>query len=149
MTYTIPHIVKAAESLLLEVEKAVAAFPVKYRHGLGADLRGGATSMVLLGQEAARARKEPKRQRALLRELSRCIDRAKLQILMGHRLQCYSLGRCEALTLLAAACGQQCGGWLNSVEPRKQNPNGQNSAAPGQRERAKTLSTGAASREAY
>ena len=129
MNPTIPHIVKAAGSLLLEVEKAVADFPRKHRYSLGTDLRDGAINLVLLGQEASRAGREPNRQRALLRELSRCIDKLKLQILMGHRLQCFSFARCELLTTMAASCGRQCGGWLKAHTIK--HPKGQNPAASG------------------
>jgi hypothetical protein len=141
MKATLPNIVKSATSLLIEVEKAVDGFPRKRRYGLGSDMREGAANLVLLGQEASRAAKEPKRQVSLLRELDRAIARLKLQILLAYKLQCYSLQRCEMLSVLAGSCGRQCGGWLAS----HQHPNGQNSAAQGQRERASKLSTADAS----
>ena len=55
MKPTLPPMIHAARSLLLEVEKSVSDFPRKHRYLIGSDLRAGATSALLLGQDAFRA----------------------------------------------------------------------------------------------
>ncbi len=146
MKSNFPQIVTEAERLLFQIEKATAKFPRDYRHTLGGDLREDATNAVLLGQEAARASKHPSRQISLLWKMSSLIDRIKLRIDMAERLQCISLEWAGLITEIAGSCGRQCGGWLKQADTTLK---GQSPDAHGRQERALTLSTGAASQEAY
>lgn len=69
-----PTIVKAAERLLVEIERAVCAFPRKHRYQLGNDLRGEAVAAVLLCQEAYRANSDKARQAVLVEALTRTVE---------------------------------------------------------------------------
>ena len=145
MNSGLPPIVKSAERLLLEVEKAVSSFPRKYRYSLGGDLRCGALDAVLLSQEAFRFSRDKGKQAAVMDRLAEAIDKIKVRLQLGQRLQCYSFARFEEIGRIAADLGKQCGGWQKQI---REHMKGQIPAAVSRRERPQILSTGIASHEA-
>jgi len=139
-----PTIVKAAEQLLFEIERAVAAFPRKHRYQLGADLRSGAVDAVLLSQQAYRAMRDRPRQAGLVDALALVVDKLKLQLQVAQRLQCCSFARFELLARMAIDVGRQCGGWKRQISSLVNGQNPQAAQTRSHAERAETLSTRAA-----
>ena len=142
MGYNIPAIVKAAERLMGEIERAVTRFPRAHRYTLGSDLRRQVMSVARLTHKAWRD--EPNR-RARLSELSDAIDDLKLRLQLGQQVHAFaSFQQFEALGRLATGLGRQCGGWLN----KQRTACGQNGLASAPFQRPPILSSHAASTEA-
>jgi len=139
MTFTLPPVVRAAEGLARDIEQAVSKFRAReYRHTFGAHLRACAWAVLTTANRAARDRA---RQAAWLEQLKWEVDELKLALQLGKQLRVFaSFGQFEALARAAADLGRQVGGWH-----KQHHPQGQNAPARAPGQRAKTLSTRAAS----
>ena len=138
MTFSLPPVAKAAQSLMCDIERAVARFPRAHRYSFGADLRKRAWDMVCTVNRAFR---DVQRRGEWLEELKWRVDEVKDSLRIGKELRVFaSFGQFEALARSAADVGRQVGGWHQQYHPQGQNGRAH---APGQR--AKTLSTRAAS----
>ncbi len=140
MPFALPPIVKLAERLMLEVERAVRAFPRYHKYSLGQELRQQCREVVRLCYRAWRDRDE---QPTTLRALVEGIDEIKLSLQLGSQLKAFrSFAEFEALLRVALDLGRQAGGWHKQVLSHLK---GQNPEADTPRERAHTLSTRSAS----
>ena len=138
MSFSLPPIVKQAERLLLEIEKAVRSFPRYEKYGCGTDLRAQARKVSVLTHRAWR------QQRArgwLIAKLIEEIDELKILLQLGVRLRAFaSFRQFEMLGRLASDLGKQAGGWKRQHLTTQ---NAQAGSAPAQR--GQILSTSAAS----
>jgi hypothetical protein len=135
----LPPIVRLASGLTRDIEKAVQRFPQAHKYVLGAELRRRAMKV---WETAQQAWLERDRQAALVRKLVKRVDRLRLTLQLGKELHAFgSFGEFEALARSLADLGRQVGGWNKQLNPKGQNPS---ASAPA--ERAKTLSTRAASK---
>ena len=140
MSANLPPIVKLAERLMLEVERAVRAFPRYHKYSLGQELRQQCRDVVRLCYRAWRARDQ---QQVLLPALVEGVDDIKLSLQLGSQLRAFrSFDQFEALLRVALDLGRQAGGWRRQV---LSHPKGQNPEPVPARERAHTLSTRSAS----
>jgi len=140
MSVNLPPIVKLAERLMLEVERAVRAFPRYHKYSLGQELRQQCRDVVRLCYRAWRTRDQ---QNVLLPALVEGVDEIKLSLQLGSQLRAFrSFAEFEALLRVALDLGRQAGGWRRQVVPH---PKGQNPEPATARERAHTLSTRSAS----
>ena len=138
MTFSLPPAVRLAEGLARDIEQAVARFARSYRYTFGARLRQCAWTVLTTANRAARDRVQ---QAQWLDQLVWEVDELKLALQVGKQLRVFaSFGQFEALARSAAALGRQVGGWH-----KQQHPQGQNARARAPGQRAKTLSTCAAS----
>ncbi|HET6807231.1 MAG TPA: four helix bundle protein [Frateuria sp.] len=138
MTFTLPPAVRLAEGLARDIEQAAAKFPRRYRYTFGEKLRACMWTVLTTVNRAARDRA---RQAAWLDRLVWEVDELKLALQLGKQLRVFaSFGQFEKLARDTAALGRQIGGWHKQHHPQGQSPRAR---APG--ERAKTLSTRAAS----
>ena len=136
MNRNIPPIVKVAERLQLEVERAVARFARSFKYTLGSDLRSMAMDIAMLSHRAWR---EPDMRSLLLAQLVGEVDQMKLCLQLGSRLHAFSsFGQFEQIARTARELGQQVGGWKRANE---NHPNGQNAASSTQPQRPKKLSS--------
>ncbi len=140
MALNAPAIVKAGETVLVEVEKVVAQFPRYHKYASGQKLRDYAWAVATLAHSAwadSAARAER------VQQLSDAIDNLKLTLQICQRLSAFrSFKQFEALVRLVSDLGRQCGGWQRRI------PKSQNREAISPTGRAKTLSAHDASREA-
>ncbi len=121
--YQPPPIIKAAEFLLVEIEKAVRQFPRYHRYQVGADLRRQAMTVY---SNANRAWSDRARQAELVAQLVWDIDALKQHLQLAKLLRAFnSFRRFEMLIRLAAELGAQAGGWKR----RFSTPNAQNAQA--------------------
>ena len=136
---TIPPLAKLSERLQLDIEQAVRRFARYHKYQIGADLRAQAAEVRRLVDRAWRDRP---RQLHWTDQLVWAIDEIKLTLQMGSQLHAFaSFGQFEGLIRQAEDLGRQAGGWKRQqLHPKGQNPTPR--MAP---ERAKTLSTCAAS----
>ena len=133
--YQPPPIIKAAEFLLVEIEKAVRQFPRYHRYQVGADLRRQAMTVY---SNANRAWSDRARQAELVAQLVWDIDALKQHLQLAKLLRAFnSVRRFEMLIRLAAELGAQAGGWKR----RFSTPNAQNAQANGVTQRGEKLST--------
>jgi hypothetical protein len=120
MSFALPPIVKLAESLLLDIERAAARFSRSHRYAYGADLRAQAYRVTLAAHEAWRDRAH---QAQHIAQLVREVDGLKLRLQIGSRLHAFnSFGQFEGLARAAASLGRQTGAWHR----QQQHPKGQN-----------------------
>lgn len=141
MNAELPPIARAANRVLLDVEKAVVRFPRRHKYQVGADLR---TEAMAIARCAYRAWRERSRQLQRVHELAEAIDNLKLTMRIAKQLRAFgSFGEFEALAREVIDLGRQCGGWLKSLHAKGQN---EPERAPGQR--ALILSSRGASMEA-
>jgi hypothetical protein len=141
MSPDLPSIIKHAEQLLVEIEKAVRRFARFHKYTYGTKLR---EQTMELAQLAHRAWRHSDQRGVWLGKLAEAIDDLKLTMQLGSKIHAFvSFAQFESLYRVLAQIGQQCGGWL------KQHQKGQN-AAPlnGAPQRAQILSTRTASAEA-
>ncbi|WP_125359755.1 four helix bundle protein [Stenotrophomonas sp. 278] len=82
-----PPIIKASERLLVDIEKAVRAFPRYHRYAVGSDLRSKAME-VLTG--AGRAWRDRASQARLVGELVWKVDELKQYLQVAQLLRAYS-----------------------------------------------------------
>ncbi|HET6805646.1 MAG TPA: four helix bundle protein [Frateuria sp.] len=138
MSFNLPPAVRLAEGLARDIEQASALFPRRYRYTFGEKLRARMWAVLSTTNRAARDRA---RQAKWLEQLVWEVDELKLALQLGKQLRVFtSFGQFEKLARAAADLGRQVGGW------RKQHhPQGQSAPARAQGQRAKTLSTRAAS----
>ena len=125
MRTDLPAIIKASDSLLETVERAVPGFPKKYRYQLGQDIRHEALQGSIRAQYALMV--QGGAQVGQLDRLSASNDRLKLLLQTAHRVQCFkSAGQFEALAELARSVGRQCGALRKA---KRQHPHGQSAGA--------------------
>ena len=130
-----PPIIKAAERLLLEIEKAVRQFPRYHRYAVGTDLRRQA---MVVYTNTNRAWRDRDYQAALVGQLVWDIDALKHCLQTAKLLHAFnSFRRFEMLARLAHELGTQAGGWNR----RFSTPNAQNARANGVAQRGEKLST--------
>ena len=130
-----PPIIKAAERLLDEIEKAVRQFPRYHRYAVGADLRRQAMTVNI---NANRTWRDRDHQAALVGQLVWDVDALKQYLQAAMRLRAFnSFRRFEMLARLAHELGAQAGGWNR----RFSTPNAQNARANGVPQRGEKLST--------
>jgi len=143
MGYQLPEIVKAAERILVEVEKAVRAFPRYHKYAHGARLRDQAMAVA---QAAHRAWRDRAHQVVAIERLSDAIDDMKISLQLGKQIEAFaSFAQFEMLARLVSELGRQCGGWRRQKRRR-----GQNAIEPSaSSQRAQVLSSRDASSEAY
>lgn len=138
MTFILPPAVRLAEGIARDIEQAAAKFPRRYRYTFGEKLRACSWAVLLTANRAARDRAG---QAQWLEQLVWEVDELKLALQMGKQLRVFaSFGQFEALARAAAALGRQIGGWH-----KQHHPQDQSAPARAQGQRAKTLSTRAAS----
>jgi hypothetical protein len=138
MSFVLPPIVKLAESLAADIERAVALFPRAHRYTFGDELRKQARRVLRL---VNRAWRDKDNQAHWLGRLVWAVDDLKMELQIGQRLRAFrSLGQFEALARVAKELGKQTGGWN-----RQHHPKGQNAASTRQPQRSQILSTGGAS----
>jgi hypothetical protein len=138
MTFSLPPVAKAAMRLACDIEEAVAAFPRKHRYSFGADLRLRAWNVV---RTTNRAFRDAAHRGRWIEELQWTVDELKDTLILGKQLAIFaSFNQFEDLARKAAEVGRQVGGWL-----QHQHPKGQDGQARAPSQRAKTLSTRAAS----
>ncbi len=141
MTFQLPPIVKLAERILLDIEQAVRRFPRYHRYSVGADLRSQAMEVARLGHRAWRAQQE---RPAVLERLAEAVDDLKLTLQLASQLKAFgSFAQFEAISRQAFDLGRQVGGWR-----KQQHPKGQNAGADARPQRAQTLSSRAACKQA-
>ena len=141
MTHPLPPIVRLSERLLVDIEQAVRTFPRYTKYTVGTDLRRLAMKVSTMAHRAWMERKQANQWR---QQLVWAIDELKIALQLGKRIHAFrSFAQFEAIATLAHDLGRQAGGWL-----RQESPDGQNPARANGQERAKTLSTRAASHEA-
>jgi len=130
-----PPIIKAAERLLVEIEKAVRQFPRYHRYAVGADLRRQAMTVYT---NANRAWIDRPRQIELVGQLVWDIDALKQHLQVAKLLHAFnSFRRFEMLARLAHELGAQAGGWNRGFST----PNAQNARANGVAQCGEKLST--------
>jgi hypothetical protein len=138
MSAQVPPIVKLAESLLVQIEQAVCAFPRRHKFTVGTELRKQAMDVALL---ASRSWRDRANQRTLVRQLVWDIDALKQRLQLGCLLKAFaSFKQFEALARLVQDLGRQVGGWFRSLHPSAQKSTPSAASTRGQ-----TLSTRAAS----
>jgi hypothetical protein len=138
MSFSLPPIVKQAESLLFEIEKAVRAFPRYEKYACGADLRKLARLVCTTTHRAWRHQRE---RGGLISRLVDEIDELKITLQLCVRLRAFSgFRQFSMLYRLASDLGEQAGGWKRQ-HLTIQNARAEN--APAQRDQI--LSTPAAS----
>ena len=143
MNSSLPPIVRQAERLLVEIERAVRAFGRYVKYTVGTDLRRMAMEVATL---AHRAWDERKRAAQWTQQLVWSIDKLKVCLQLGKRLEAFSsFAQFEMLAGLTSDLGRQAGGW--NRQQIKLHPKGQNPACCCAQERAQILSTHAASSE--
>ncbi|HEY1136599.1 MAG TPA: four helix bundle protein [Xanthomonadaceae bacterium] len=136
----LPPIAKLATRFLVEIENAVRGFPRYHKYALGTDLRRQAMQLVVLCNRAWRDRGGVVH---WVNRLVWAIDEIKIALQLGSQIRAFrSFGVFEQLIRMAEDIGRQAGGWKRQLQ---QHPNGQNPAASGRPERAKTLSARTAS----
>ena len=114
-----PPIAKDSERLLLDIELAVRRWPRYHKYSAGAELRATALQLATL---ASLAWLEPSRRLEHVRGLVEGVQRLKVQLQLGKRLQAFrSLGEFDQLARQAHKLGAQAGGWWKEL----QNPNAQ------------------------
>jgi hypothetical protein len=139
MTFHAPPIVKLAECLLLEIERAVRQFSRFDRHPTGDDLRAQVRKVLRLARQAYA---EPRYRRDLVDDLVREIDTLKGELQIAALLRAFtSKARFEQLARICRELGMQAGGWKKDLHRSSQN--GQSQPRHGQR--GQILSTPAAS----
>jgi hypothetical protein len=140
MTYGLPPIVKLAEGLMGELERAVVYFPRRYRYTVGARLSEEALQVAMDAHGAWRDQQNE----ALLLRLSESIDRLKLRMQLAQQVHAFaSFAQFEALARVVIDLGKQCGGWQ-----KKRSSKRQNGQKPASVQRSQILSSQAASSEA-
>jgi hypothetical protein len=138
MAFNLPPVVKLAERLAADIEEAVTRFARRHRYTFGTRLRDSAWAVLKTADAAAR---RPAERPQLLQALRDAMDELKAVMQLGQRLRQFaSFGQFEALMRTAHDLGRQIGAWHRQFHPQ-----GQNAAAQAPRQRAKTLSTHAAS----
>jgi hypothetical protein len=138
MTFVLPPIVKLAEQLLVGIELAVRGFARYHKYTYGTDIRAQAMKVATLAHRAWRDRA---RQLQWTERLVWAIDDLRIALQLGSQIKAFaSLGQFESLARLTHQLGRQVGGWKKA-----QHPNGQNAAGDAPRQRAKILSSQAAS----
>jgi hypothetical protein len=143
MSFALPPIVKTAERLMLEIEQAVRGFARFHKYAIGAELRELATKAATL---AHRAWRDQERVTKWVTKLRWQVDKLKLSMQIGQRLQAFAgLRQFEAIMRVAIDLGRQAGGWHREL---MKHPKGQNPKRHGGSERAQILSTRVASPEA-
>jgi hypothetical protein len=136
---SLPPIIRAADVLLAEVERAVTAMPRRQKYSYGQRLAQAAMG---IAQQANRAWRDRAGRTELLRQLVLSVDDFKTLLRLGKAVQAYSSARFEHLARQAYELGKQVGGWLKG---QQQYPMGQNAPAPrGNGQRAPILSSRAA-----
>ncbi len=138
MTFTLPPIAKTAERLLLEIEKAVANFPRKFRYTAGEKLREQAMGVTVL---VHRAWWDKVNQVAMIERIRWEVDALKIRMQLCKGLRAFaSMGQFEMLARIARELGRQAGGWFRQHSGK--HPNGQNGhGRHADAQRAKKLST--------
>ena len=135
-----PPIVRTAERLLLDIEKAVRRFPRYHKFTFGSTLRNQAFAVAQLANRAWRQRSK---QAARVEQLVWAVDDIKIALQLGSQLRAFaSLAQYEAVARVARDLGKQVGGWHRQLHPK-----GQNAPAVAPDQRAQILSTRAASDE--
>lgn len=118
MSFDLPPLVKSAERLLLETEKAVRLFPRYHKYQHGTVLRKQAMALTRAAHKAWRERSN---QVAKLQDLSDRIDDFKLSMQLGQQIKAFnSLGQFEAIASIAVDVGKQCGGLLKEQHRKRQ-----------------------------
>ena len=142
MSFDLPPIAKAAERLLLEIERAVSAFPRRHRYTAGNGLREQAMKVTEI---VHRAWRERSRQAEWADTLRWEIDGLKIRLQLCSRLHAFtSPGLFWDLAKQAKALGKQAGGWHRQLSGN--HPKGQSAQAEHARaQRAQKLSTRGAS----
>jgi len=138
MAFNLPPVVKLAERLACDIEEAVTRFERRHRYTFGVRLSNCAFTVLKTVDAAAR---RPLERAQLLTRLRDAVDELKAIMQAGQRLhQFASFGQFEGLMITAHDLGRQVGAWHRQFHPQ-----GQNAAAQAPWQRAKTLSTHAAS----
>ena len=140
MKASIPPIVRAADLLLAEVERAITPMARRHKYSFGTRLSNAA---VELAQIANRAWLNRSQRLESIKALVQGIDDFKTLTRLGHNLEAFrSKPQFQLICRLAYDLGNQAGGWLKSFE---QHPKGQNAPPPsGGGQRAQILSSRAA-----
>jgi hypothetical protein len=135
----LPKIVKDAQRLRAAIEMAFTRMARRHKYSTGADIRGGAKTVVLA---ALRAWRDPEHRLARVEHLCDAIDSLKVDLQLGKDVDAFrSWAEFDAIVRLAVEVGQQSGGWRKRLLPKGQNEQGQHSPA----QRAPILSSRAAS----
>jgi hypothetical protein len=140
MSHNLPPIVKCAEHVLSEVEKAFATMKRKYRYPFGNDLRQAAYGVVKAALLAWHDRANIARQ---IERLDWAVRGLKVRLQVACNIRAFaSFAQFEALARLVHDLGRQVGGWKRQHHPQSQNGG---RVSPGH-QRAMTLSARTASR---
>lgn len=119
MSLELPSIVKDAERLLTEIERAVRTFSRYHKYSHGARLRDQAMHVA---QQAHRMWRDRLHQAQWTDKLIWAVDDLKLSLQLGKTIEAFaSFAQFEMLAKLASDLGKQCGGWR-----KQQRSNGQN-----------------------
>jgi hypothetical protein len=136
MAFQSPPIVKLAERMLLEIERAVRHFSRYHKYQHGAVLRERAMRVAEAAHLAWRERGAVHR----IEQLVDAVDSLKIALQLGQQIKAFASWRqFEALGRLHTELGRQCGGWLKT-----RRVNGQNASARSHGQRAEILSPRAA-----
>jgi hypothetical protein len=119
MSYSLPPIVKSAESLLVQIEQAVRRFPRYHKYAHGARLREQAMNVTQL---AHRAWRDQAQRPMWTTKLVWAVDDLKLSLQLGKEIRAFvSFAQFEMLARLASDLGKQCGGWRKQQHRDSQN----------------------------
>ncbi len=143
MSFSLPPVVKQAETVRAEIERAVRRWTRDNRFGHGVELRRQAKEVVKAAHMAWRDRSNLA---ARLDKLVEEVDSLKLDLQLAQQIHAFnSFAQFEAIFRLARNLGQQVGGWRKQQHSKRQNPPAEQHALA---ERAQILSTRGASPEA-
>lgn len=135
----IPDIVKRAERLLLDIEKAVKSFPRYHKYTIGTDVRNQAMTVVRI---SSRAWRDISNRGHWLSELIWSVDELKISLQLGSQLRVFkSFAQFEQIIRQAAEVGACAGGW------KRNHQKSQNSDLSQGQKRAQILSGRSASVE--
>ena len=133
-----PPILRHAEALMLDIEKAVLQFPKRHQHVSGQQLRQQIFKVVQL---ASQAWCKPAERASLVDALDEALIDFRITFQLAKRLQAFaSFGQFEDLARKLAELGREVGGWKRQLHPK-----GQNAVSRAKPQRAMTLSTPSAS----
>lgn len=97
--------------MLLEVERAVRAFPRYHKYSLGTELRRQAMDVNRLVARAAQEN-DPARRAALVERLVWAVEDLKMSVQLAKELEAFaSFAQFQRLAEQAVALGKQSGGW--------------------------------------
>lgn len=116
---SVPPILRHAEALTLEIEKAVLRFPKRHQHVSGQQLRQQIFKVMRL---ASQAWCKPAERIALVDALDEALIDFRITFQLAKQLQAFaSFGQFEDLARKLAELGREVGGWKRQLHPKGQN----------------------------